>query len=49
MDDEIGVLELLTDNALGIIGALLMIWALVFMCVGIHRVATGTNDEVPTS
>jgi len=49
MDDEIGVLELLADNAFGIIGALLMIWALVFVCVGIHLVVTGTKDEVPTS
>ena len=45
MDDDIGIGELLIDNLLGLIGALMLIWAFVFVCVGLHRVITGSHDE----
>ena len=45
MDDDIGIGELLIDNLLGLIGALMLIWAVVFVCVGLHRVITGARDE----
>ena len=45
MDDDIGIGELLIDNLLGLIGALMLIWAFVFDCVGLHRVITGARDE----
>ena len=45
MDDDSGIGELLIDNLLGLIGALMLIWAFVFVCVGLHRVITGARDE----
>ncbi|MFD1893316.1 hypothetical protein H0I39_04655 [Ottowia beijingensis] len=45
MDDDIGLGELLIDNLLGLIGALILIWAFLFVCVGLHRVITGSQDE----
>ena len=45
MDNDIGIGELLIDNLLGLIGALMLIWAFVFVCVSLHRVITGSQDE----
>ena len=45
MDDDIGIGEMLIDNALGIIGALMLIWAVVFVCVGVRQLTTETEDD----
>ena len=45
MNDDIGIGELLIDNLFGLIDALMLIWAFVFVCVGLHRVITGARDE----